>query len=166
MSALDSAGAGLVALSRWIDAGQPSTRAPEAITWGRLAKISEEAGEVIAAFIGATGQNPRKGVTHTVADVGDELLDVAITALGAYEHLSDHQGLALPRLAEKIHAVVERAGMAGKPLGRIPVGLKRVSGRPGFSDMWDGGRWVPICDGCGDEAAYCDGTRHNQAVTP
>lgn len=101
----------IVALSRWIDEGQPATRDSEAVTWGRLAKITEEAGEVIAAFIGATGQNPRKGVTHTVADVGSELLDVAITALAAYEHLTDHQGLALARLDDKIRSVARRAGV-------------------------------------------------------
>ena len=114
MSEQNSSADALVALSRWIDAGQPVTRDPEALTWGRLSKITEEAGEVIAAFIGATGQNPRKGVTHTIADVGDELLDVAITALGAYEHLTQHQGLALPRLDDKIRAVVARAGLLGE----------------------------------------------------
>lgn len=100
----------LVRLSQWIDAVN-ADRDGEAVTWGRLAKLTEESGEVIAAFIGATGQNPRKGVTHTIADVGDELLDVAITALGAYEHLTDHQGLALRRLTEKINAVAARAGV-------------------------------------------------------
>lgn len=98
----------LVALSKWIDAAN-AHRDPEAVTWGRLAKLAEEGGEVIEAFIGATGQNPRKGITHTIADVGDELLDVAITALGAYEHLTDHQGLALVRLDEKILCVAKRA---------------------------------------------------------
>jgi NTP pyrophosphatase (non-canonical NTP hydrolase) len=107
----DATAQALVALSQWIDAGN-AHRDPEAVTWGRLAKLTEEAGEVIAAYIGATGQNPRKGVTHTLADVGDELLDVAITALGAYEHLTAHDGQALSRLAEKIMAVATRAGVA------------------------------------------------------
>lgn len=40
------------------------------------------------------------------------------------------------------------------------VGEKRPCARPGFEEMWDGERWVPICLTCGDEAAYCDGTRH------
>ena len=107
--------AALVALSQWIDAGN-AFRDAEAVTWGRLAKLTEESGEVIAAFIGATGQNPRKGITHSIADVGAELLDVAVTALGAYEHLTYHQGLALPALEQKILAVAERAGLVGARL--------------------------------------------------
>ncbi|MFJ5838549.1 MazG-like family protein [Streptomyces shenzhenensis] len=47
----------------------------------RVLKLSEEVGEVAQAVIGATGQNPRKGVSHTWADVRAELCDVVITAL-------------------------------------------------------------------------------------
>ncbi|MDX3755462.1 MazG-like family protein [Streptomyces sp. AK02-04a] len=46
----------------------------------RLMKVMEEAGEATAAYIGMTGQNPRKGTTHTRADVADELCDVIIAA--------------------------------------------------------------------------------------
>jgi NTP pyrophosphatase (non-canonical NTP hydrolase) len=100
----------LVALSQWIDAGN-NQRDPEAITWGRIAKITEEAGEVIAAYIGATGQNPRKGVTHDIEQVVEELLDVAITALGAVEHLRGHGADALFLLEDKITRVATRAGV-------------------------------------------------------
>lgn len=102
--------AALVALSEWIDAGN-AHRDPEARTWGRLAKLSEEEGEVIGAYIGATGQNPRKGVTHSTADVLEELLDVAVTALGAYEHLDNHAGRSLSELDNKIVRVALRAGV-------------------------------------------------------
>lgn len=95
-------------VSRWIDAGN-AHRDPEAVTWGRLAKISEEHGEVIEAFIGATAQNPRKGLTHTMADVEAELLDVAVTALGAIEHLRGHDGRALEMLDEVIVRLEKRA---------------------------------------------------------
>lgn len=98
----------LVELSEWIDAGN-AHRDPEAVTWGRLAKIAEEGGEVIEAFIGYTSQNPRKGQTHTLAEVKKELLDVAITALGAYEHLSEHDGSALADLDAQILWVKNRA---------------------------------------------------------
>lgn len=47
----------------------------------RAFKAAEEAGELAAAVIGVTGQNPRKGVTHTWEDVSAEAIDVAITAL-------------------------------------------------------------------------------------
>lgn len=100
----------LVALSEWIDAGN-AHRDAEAVTWGRLAKIAEEHGEVIEAFIGWTGQNPRKGVTHTRQHVEKELLDVAITALGALEHLRGHDGMSLPLLEIAIVKVAERAGV-------------------------------------------------------
>lgn len=100
----------LVELSEWIDAGN-SHRDPEAITWGRISKIMEEAGEAVAAYIGATGQNPRKGVTHTTDDVIEELLDVALTALGAVEHMRGHDGEALYLLNDKIMRVAVRAGV-------------------------------------------------------
>ena len=109
-SAEKDAGANLVALSRWIDAGNEH-RDPEAVTWGRLSKITEEAGEVIAAYIGYTGQNPHKGKTHRRTHVIEELLDVAVTALGAVEHMSNHEGLALDALAAKINSVALRAGV-------------------------------------------------------
>lgn len=106
--------AALVALSEWIDAGN-AHRDPEAVTWGRLAKVAEEGGEVVAAYIGATGQNPRKGQTHVIHDVVDELMDVAITALGAVEHLTGHEGTALAILDARIVAVASRAGLVTRP---------------------------------------------------
>lgn len=85
--------AAMTRLSQWIDdAPANAARNPEALTWSRLAKVAEECGEVIAAYIGFTGQNPRKGVTHTGQDVESELLDVALTALLAYEHVTNHRG--------------------------------------------------------------------------
>lgn len=102
--------AGIARLSIWIDEGNLD-RDPEAATWARLAKITEEAGEVVAAHIGATGQNPRKGVTHTREDVEGELLDVAITALAALEHLRGHDGRSLDLLEGKLQWTLERAGL-------------------------------------------------------
>lgn len=46
----------------------------------RILKLTEEVGEVAQGWIGVTGQNPRKGVTHSVEDVADELCDVIVTA--------------------------------------------------------------------------------------
>ncbi|MER7936883.1 MULTISPECIES: MazG-like family protein [unclassified Streptomyces] len=54
----------------------------------RMLKLTEEVGEVAQAVIGATGQNPRKGVTHTWDDVRGELCDVVITALVALRTLT------------------------------------------------------------------------------
>ncbi|MGO1228307.1 MAG: MazG-like family protein [Brachybacterium sp.] len=101
---------GIAELSRWIDDGN-AHRDPEAATWARLAKITEEAGEVVSAHIGATGQNPRKGVTHSSADVEEELLDVVITALAALEHLRGHDERSLALLSDKVAATLRRAGL-------------------------------------------------------
>lgn len=55
----------------------------------RLMKVTEEAGEASAAYIGMTGQNPRKNITHTTADVADELCDVIIAATVALHSFTD-----------------------------------------------------------------------------
>lgn len=101
---------GIAELSRWIDDGNRH-RDPEAATWARLAKITEEAGEVVAAQIGATGQNPRKGVTHSALDVQEELLDVALTALAALEHVRGHDEKSLELLSDKLAQTLRRAGL-------------------------------------------------------
>lgn len=101
----------LVALSRWVDASN-AHRDPEANTWARIAKVAEEAGEAITAYTGAIGHNPRKGVTCGTDAVLTELLDVAVAALAAYEHLDGHTGRALDALDRKIEAVATRAGVA------------------------------------------------------
>lgn len=54
----------------------------------RIMKVSEEVGEVTAAVIGATGQNPRKGRTHTWSDVETELYDVILAAMVAAQSLA------------------------------------------------------------------------------
>ncbi|MDQ0598922.1 hypothetical protein QF037_003267 [Streptomyces canus] len=71
----------------------------------RLMKVTEEAGEAAAAYIGVTGQNPRKGTTHTPADVADELCDVIIAAAVAL-----HAFTAVPPvvLDAKLHAAAGR----------------------------------------------------------
>jgi NTP pyrophosphatase (non-canonical NTP hydrolase) len=63
----------------WLDAS--STLPPETEKLLRIMKLTEEAGEVTQAVIGAMGQNPRKGVTHTWDDVQAELCDVIFTAM-------------------------------------------------------------------------------------
>ncbi|MDX3453606.1 MazG-like family protein [Streptomyces sp. ME02-8801-2C] len=54
----------------------------------RMLKLTEEVGEVAQAVIGATGQNPRKGTTHTWDDVQAELCDVVLTAMVALRTLT------------------------------------------------------------------------------
>jgi NTP pyrophosphatase (non-canonical NTP hydrolase) len=73
----------------------------------RLLKLVEESGEVAQAYIGSVGQNPRKGVTHTSADVADELCDVIITAMVALVSVAD--GNPDDILAAKLAKVAKRA---------------------------------------------------------
>lgn len=102
----------LAELSKWIDESPANmARDPEAATWGRLAKVSEECGEVIQAYIGVTGQNPRKGVHASIDDVKKELLDVAVTALAAYEHLEGNKDTSIYALYEFIWEVYKRANL-------------------------------------------------------
>ncbi len=70
----------------------------------RILKVTEEAGEAAEAWIGALGQNPRKGVTHTRAQVADELADVAFTALVAIASLGFDPQQTVERCAEKVAA--------------------------------------------------------------
>lgn len=96
-------------ISRLLDAHLGyATTDPVGIAWGRISKVAEEYGEVVAAYIGATGQNPRKGVTHTREDVVKELIDVAIAALGAAEHMRGNDGGAVAVLAERARFVADR----------------------------------------------------------
>jgi len=72
-------------LTAWLDDHNGSSTPETAL---RLMKVSEEAGEVAAAWIGVVGQNPRKGVTHTTADVANELCDVIVAAMVAMTTLT------------------------------------------------------------------------------
>jgi NTP pyrophosphatase (non-canonical NTP hydrolase) len=106
------------ALSAWIDDGlawddaEGVDRSNEAKLMHRTVKIGEEYGEVVQAIIGATGANPRKGFTHDLADVNKELLDVALTALGAWAHTHGNSGDPMCALVEHIDYVCDRAGVA------------------------------------------------------
>lgn len=76
--------------------------------WERVGKIPEESGEMFGAFIGWLGTNPRKGRTHALDAVLDELLDVAVSALGAWEHLSGAAGRSMDALAAHAAAKTDR----------------------------------------------------------
>ncbi|NED31046.1 MazG-like family protein [Streptomyces sp. SID8499] len=89
---------GLVA---WLD--QQNGRDQKEITL-RLLKLTEEAGEVAQAWIGVTGQNPRKGVTHTMPQVQDELRDVIVTAAVALASIVGNPDYVLNQKLSKIAA--------------------------------------------------------------
>jgi NTP pyrophosphatase (non-canonical NTP hydrolase) len=74
----------------------------------RILKIGEEFGEAAAAWIGYVGQNPRKGVTAELSDVGHELADIAVTTLVALASLGFDP---VASLEEKLDYVCERVGL-------------------------------------------------------
>ncbi|WP_436530696.1 MazG-like family protein [Actinoplanes sp. HUAS TT8] len=91
---------------RWrahLDANNGTDRAELTL---RILKITEEAGEAAQAWIGVQGQNPRKGVTHTVDDVVAELADVVFTALVAIASLDADPHRAVTAVAEKAAAYI------------------------------------------------------------
>ena len=101
----ESAWAAVEKLVTWLDSNDQGEAVDRTVLL-RIMKISEEAGEVAAAVIGVTGQNPRKGVTHTWDDVRSELCDVIITAMVALRTL----GADAPEvLRAKLDEVVARS---------------------------------------------------------
>jgi NTP pyrophosphatase (non-canonical NTP hydrolase) len=87
-------------LGEWLDSHRPVEGREGMLL--RILKLSEEVGEVAEAVIGATGQNPRKGVTHTWDDVQSELCDVAITALVALRTLTPQAREVFARHLERV----------------------------------------------------------------
>lgn len=92
-------------LVAWLDASNAPSDHETAM---RLMKLTEETGEVMQAYIGYVGQNPRKGVTHTAEDVADELCDVIVTAMVA---LSLFAGDPEQHLTEKLAWIAARVGV-------------------------------------------------------
>lgn len=94
--------------SAWLDT-VPGVAA-ETRVLSQILKVTEEAGEVAEAVIGATGQNPRKGFSHTWDDVAVELCDVVISALVALKRVApDARGV----FAERVEYVYQRSVAAG-----------------------------------------------------
>lgn len=94
--------------SAWLDS-VPGI-ADETRVLSQILKVTEEAGEVAEAVIGATGQNPRKGFSHSWDDVAVELCDVVISALVALNRVSPD---ARRVLAERVDYVYRRSVAAG-----------------------------------------------------
>lgn len=88
------------ALWSWLESDQPVTGREGLLL--RMLKLQEEVGETAQAVIGATGQNPRKGVSHTWEDVQSELCDVVITALVALRSLTPEPAQVFARHLERV----------------------------------------------------------------
>lgn len=78
----------------------------------RVMKVTEEAGEVAQAWIGAHGANPRKGYSHTLDDVAGELADVVLAALVAMESLGYRPEKTLATRVAELHERLDAAAVA------------------------------------------------------
>jgi len=102
----------IACLSQWIDDSyDQSIIGTELHVRRRVDKLMEEVGEVGEALGGIYGENPRKGRTHDPLDLANELLDVAITALGAYESISGNTGQTDFDLSMRMDYLFERVGL-------------------------------------------------------
>lgn len=80
----------------------------------RCGKLVEELGEVEEVLVELEESNPRKPPARSseeaLAHLTRELLDVAVTALGAVEHITGNAGLSPSLLDSHIRAVASRMG--------------------------------------------------------
>ncbi|MEU8922799.1 MazG-like family protein [Kitasatospora sp. NPDC048545] len=113
-------------LVAWLDT--ESTLSPREERLLRILKLSEEVGEVGAAVVGATGQNPRKGVTHSWEDVQHELCDVVFSALVALRTLTPD---AARVFADRLAYVEQRSAASRRPVdGRREAAEEQAGQRP------------------------------------
>jgi NTP pyrophosphatase (non-canonical NTP hydrolase) len=116
------------AIDRWLDSAvsEEYIRQPLAQDWARIGKVIEELGESIRALIGYTGQNPRKGFTHSQEDMLEELADSAITAILGMQHFTKNTSTTRLIIMDKIKAIERRVP------NRVPINP------PVQDDLWAG----------------------------
>lgn len=102
--------------------------APETRVLTQILKITEEAGEAAEAVIGALGQNPRKGFSHTWDDVATELCDVVISALVALNRVSPDARTVFDERVEYVYQRSLGVGAAPAPDSIAASGSPSASG--------------------------------------
>lgn len=92
-------------IDNWLDAKVTDEYKyqPLAQDWARISKMAEEIGEAIQAFIGYTGQNPRKGKINDLADVLAELADTVLTGVFAIQHFTKDADQTLQIIIDKLN---------------------------------------------------------------
>lgn len=112
---LRTAGAMITAVDADLDEGcaQAYHDQPLAQDWARTGKAIEEVGEAIGALIGLTGQNPRKGFTHSRADLLGELADISVTALLAIQHYTKDWDETWLKFSMSLAKAERRIGVRG-----------------------------------------------------
>jgi hypothetical protein len=127
-------------LVAWLDAANPRTDHEIAC---RVMKLAEETGEAVAAYLGMTGENPRKGTCATLADLASELCDVIVTAMVALATVTGTADDAEANLHTHLAAHFARL-------------LARLSPDPG-PDEWDCHRCGAVYLGAPPEGGLCLG---------
>jgi len=97
-------------LVAWLDDAHPRTGHEIAC---RVMKLAEETGEAVAAYIGMTGQNPRKGRCATRDDLASELCDVIVTAMVALATIAgdgDPETIMQAHLSARFARLLTRIG--------------------------------------------------------
>lgn len=96
-------------ITSWLDSCSGLRNNPVADDISRLLKIGEEYGEAVEAQIGYTGQNPRKGITHTKEQYLAELADIVITATCAIQHVTQDEFETERIITQKLDGIIERS---------------------------------------------------------
>jgi NTP pyrophosphatase (non-canonical NTP hydrolase) len=135
----------ITAVTAWLDASNEDSPHEDSM---RVLKLVEEAGEAASAYIGMTGQNPRKGVTHTRADLLAELIDVAITALCAVQHFTKDETETRAAVAVKLDRLLSRVGLsaAAPQSARYLIAATEADGRSigEISQSLGGVEWTAV----------------------
>jgi predicted house-cleaning noncanonical NTP pyrophosphatase (MazG superfamily)/NTP pyrophosphatase (non-canonical NTP hydrolase) len=112
----------------WDEAGRLTEWLGDVPVEAQLLKMSEEVGEAAEAYLGMTGLNPRKGISHTRQDLVGEVGDVIITAAVAIVQLTCSPGAARAAFESHLASVTSRAGLDATT-GSDPVDGKLVRDR-------------------------------------
>jgi hypothetical protein len=98
----------ITVITAWLDRSNPKGEHEDSM---RVMKVGEEFGEAVQAYIGMAGQNPRKGVTHSIQDLLGELADVAVTALCAIQHFTQDAAITEAVINGTVAKVITRSGL-------------------------------------------------------
>jgi NTP pyrophosphatase (non-canonical NTP hydrolase) len=105
----------------WDEAGRLTEWLGDVPLEAQLLKLSEEVGEVAEAYLGMTGLNRRKGLSHTRDDLAGEVADVIITAAVALVSVAGGPDAARAAFGAHLAGVLTRSGLDIAPPGS-PVG--------------------------------------------
>jgi NTP pyrophosphatase (non-canonical NTP hydrolase) len=94
----------------WDEAGRLAEWLGDVPVEAQLLKLAEEVGEVAEAYLGMTGLNRRKGVSHTRDDLMGEVADVIITASVALVRLAGGPEAARDKFGAHLDGVLARSG--------------------------------------------------------